>query len=36
MRESDRRLAPWLSPPQRPGRRSVLEWLAWIFEHAMR
>ncbi len=36
MRESDRRLAPWLSSQQRPGRRSLLEWIAWIFEQAMR
>jgi len=36
MRESDRRRAPWLSPQKKPGRRSVLEWLASIFEHTMR
>jgi hypothetical protein len=36
MRESDRRLAPWLAPEKRPGSRSVLEWVAWIFEHVMR
>jgi hypothetical protein len=36
MRESDRRLAPWLAPQKRPGRRSVLEWIAWIFEGATR
>lgn len=36
MSESDRRLAPWLAPNKRPGRRSVLEWMAWIFEQAMR
>jgi hypothetical protein len=36
MRESDRRLAPWLAPEKRPDRRSVLEWMAWIFEQAMR
>lgn len=36
MRESDRRLAPWLAPDKRPGRRSVLEWMAWIFEQATR
>ena len=36
MRESDRRLAPWLAPQKRPGRRSLLEWLAWTFERTMR
>lgn len=36
MRESDRRLAPWLAPNKRPGRRSLIEWLAWVFEQTIR
>lgn len=35
-RESDRRLTPWLSPENTPGRRDPLDWLAWAFEHALR
>ncbi|MBC9031836.1 sigma-70 region 4 domain-containing protein [Sphingomonas sp. JC676] len=35
-REGDRRLAPWLSPQKRPGRRSAIDWIAWAFEHTLR
>lgn len=35
-REGDRRLAPWLSPENRPDRRRVIDWLAWLFEHTLR
>lgn len=34
-REGDRRLAPWLSPENRPGRRGATDWLAWAFEHTL-
>jgi hypothetical protein len=36
MREGDRRLAPWLSLENRPGRRGVIDWIAWAFEHVLR
>jgi hypothetical protein len=35
-REGDRRLAPWLSPESRPGRRGAIDWIAWAFEHTLR
>ena len=35
-KESDRRLAPWLSPENRPGRRGALDCIAWAFEHMLR
>lgn len=35
-RESDRRLAPWLSPKNRPGRRGAIDWIAWAFERTLR
>jgi hypothetical protein len=35
-REGDRRLAPWLSPDDRPGRRGAIDWIAWAFEHTLR
>jgi len=35
-REGDRRLAPWLSPKNRPGSRGVVDRLAWAFEHMLR
>lgn len=35
-REGDRRLAPWLSPKNRPGRRGAIDWIAWAFEHTLR
>ena len=35
-REGDRRLAPWLSPENRPGRRGAIDWLARAFEHTLR
>ncbi len=35
-REGDRRLAPWLSPENRPGRRGAIDWIAWAFEHMLR
>lgn len=35
-REGERRLAPWLSPENRPGRRGAIDWLAWAFESALR
>ena len=34
-READRRLAPWLSPKNRPARRSPRDWLAWAFERTL-
>lgn len=36
VREGDRRLAPWLSPEKRPGRRGAMDWIAWAFEHTLR
>lgn len=35
-REGDRRLAPWLSPENRPNRRGAIDWFAWAFEHTLR
>ena len=35
-RDGDRRLAPWLSPENRPGRRGAIDWIAWTFEHTLR
>jgi|GEM_PF-1761439 len=35
-REGDRRLAPWLSPENRPGRRGTIDWIVWAFEHTLR
>lgn len=35
-REGDRRLSPWLSPENRPGRRGAIDWIAWAFEHTLR
>jgi hypothetical protein len=35
-REGDRRLAPWLSPGNRPGSRGAIDWIAWAFEHTLR
>lgn len=35
-REGDRRLAPWLAPESRPGRRDAIDWIAWAFEHTLR
>jgi len=35
-REGDRRLAPWLSPENRPDRRGAIDWFAWAFEHTLR
>jgi hypothetical protein len=35
-REGDRRLAPWLLPESRPGRRGAIDWIAWAFEHTLR
>ncbi|MEO7680774.1 MAG: sigma-70 region 4 domain-containing protein [Sphingomonas sp.] len=35
-REGDRRLAPWLSRERRPGRRGLLDWIAWGFERLTR
>jgi hypothetical protein len=35
-REGDRRLAPWLSPEKRPGRRGAIDWIAWTFERTLR
>lgn len=31
-REGDRRLAPWFLPERRPGRRGLVDWMAWAFE----
>lgn len=36
LRESDRRLAPWLLPENRPGRRGAIDWIAWAFEQMLR
>lgn len=35
-REGDRRLRSWLPPDCRPGRRGLLDWMAWAFECAKR
>ncbi len=35
VRESDRQLAPWLSPENRPARRGALDWAAWAFERVV-
>ena len=35
-REGGRRLAPWLSPENRPGRRGAIDWIAWAFERTLR
>lgn len=35
-REGDRRLAPWLSPENRPDRRGTIGWIAWAFERTLR
>jgi hypothetical protein len=35
-RESDRRLAPWLSPGKEPGKRNAIDWVAWAFDAMMR
>lgn len=36
MREGDRRLAPWMRPERKPGRRGALDWLAWFHELVLR
>lgn len=35
-REGDRSLAPWLAPEDTPGKRSLLEWMAWGYGEALR
>lgn len=35
-REGHRRLAPWLSPENIPGRRGAIDWIAWAFEHTLK
>lgn len=35
-KEGDRRLAPWLGPQDRPGRRGAIDWLVWVFERLLR
>lgn len=34
-REGDRRLSPWLSPKNRPGRRGAIDWIVWAFERVL-